>query len=68
MRMKVFFASDFANLRETDAKEADFSNGLDLIKNLKMLETMETIGDGGRSGELLFFNHDNTLLLKTISF
>lgn len=32
-----------------------------------MLDRMKITGDGGRSGELLFFNHDNSLLLKTLS-
>lgn len=29
---------------------------------------MAETGDGGRSGQLLFFNHDNNILMKTISY
>lgn len=34
---------------------------------MKMLERLTVIGDGGRSGEMLFFNHDHSLLFKTVS-
>ncbi|EAS00927.2 phosphatidylinositol 4-phosphate 5-kinase (macronuclear) [Tetrahymena thermophila SB210] len=67
MRIKFFFPLEFKQLREKDSKFINIKKDFDLIENFKSLQNMAETGDGGKSGELLFFNHDKTLLMKTIS-
>ncbi|KAL4438872.1 hypothetical protein ABPG74_016592 [Tetrahymena malaccensis] len=67
MRIKFFFPQEFKQLREKDSRFIDIKKNFDLIENFKSLQNMAETGDGGKSGELLFFNHDKTLLMKTIS-
>ncbi|KAL4488388.1 hypothetical protein ABPG72_019238 [Tetrahymena utriculariae] len=67
MRIKFFFPQEFKQLREKDSKFINIKKNFDLIENFKSLQNMAETGDGGKSGELLFFNHDKTLLMKTVS-